>query len=106
LVRRLREKVVVEKLCLLRRRERSEIDPQPPHESLDKRLGVGAIEATGSGHDSLVWMRTADDQSLDPVWRILRHAPPDPPSHRVPPEVCRTNLEGVENRDDIPDLQR
>jgi hypothetical protein len=51
-------------------------------------------------------MGTADDESLDALWRILRHAPPDPTSHRVPSEVCRRDLEFVENRHDISDLQR
>src|SRR5262249_44943481 len=65
----------------------------------------GAIEAVGRRRDPLIGMRTADDESLDPFRRVFRHAPPDPPSHRVPPEVCRRDVEGVEPRHDVSALQ-
>src|SRR5215470_3965652 len=99
------KKIVIEKLRLLRRGKRRKFESQPPGESLDEGLGIGAIEAVGRRRDPLVRMRTADDEALDPFWRIFRHAPPDPPAHRVPPEVCRRDLEGVEHRHNVSDLQ-
>src|SRR5215470_4326006 len=105
LIRREGNKIVIEKLRLLRRGQRREFESQPPGESLDEGPGIGAIEAALRGRDPLVRMRTADDESLDSFWRIFCHAPPDPPAHRVPPEVCRRDLEGVEHRHDISDLQ-
>src|SRR5215470_7022113 len=106
LIRREGKKIVIEKLRLLLRGKRREFESQPPGQSLDEGPGIGAIEAVGRRRDPLVRMRTADDESPDPLSSIFRHAPPDPPSHRVPPEVCRRDLEGVEHRHDISDLQR
>src|SRR5215471_1863627 len=78
------KKIVIEKLRLLLRGKRREFESQPPRERLDERPGIGAIEAALRRRDPLIRMRTADDESPDPFWRIFRHAPPDPPSHRVP----------------------
>src|SRR5215470_7300982 len=99
------KKIVIEKLRLLLRGKRREFESQPPGESLDEGPGIGAIETGGRRRDPLVRMRAADDESPDPFWRILRHTPSDPPSHRISPEVCRRDLEGVEHRHDISDLQ-
>ena len=50
-------------------------------------------------------MRTADNQRLEALRRILCHAKPDPPAHRIPPEMCRGKIEGVEDCNDILAMQ-
>ena len=42
---------------------------------------------------------------MEAFWRIICHAQPDPPAHRVPQEVRRAEIEGFEGRNDIPDMQ-
>ena len=54
LIRRQGEKVVVEKVRLLRRGKRREFEPQPPRERLDERPGIGAIEAALRRRDPLI----------------------------------------------------
>src|SRR5215471_6520196 len=59
------KKIVIEKLRLLLRGKRRELESQPPGESLDEGPGIGAIETVGRGRDPLVRMSTADDEYLD-----------------------------------------
>src|SRR5215510_10837217 len=50
-------------------------------------------------------MLTADDERLDALRGIRGHAKTDPPTQRVPPERRHAQVEGIEHRHDIPDME-